>query len=49
MQVQNCIYKEFKIKHQIDDYTSFHKRRNHGYESVESTITLASIRRLHKQ
>ena len=43
MQVQKYTYIKFEIKHQIYDYTSFHKRRNDGCESVESTIALASI------
>ena len=47
--MQNCIYTKSEMKHQIDGYTNFHKRRNDGYESVESTIVLASKRRLDKR
>ena len=47
MQVQNSIYIKFEIKHQIDGYTSFHKCRNDGYGSVQSTIPLTPIWRLY--
>ena len=46
MQKQNCIYIKFEMKHQIDGYTSLHKRQNNGYDSVEPTIAQALIRRL---
>ena len=48
MQKQNCIYIKFEMKHQIDGYTSLHKRQNDSYDSVEPTIAQALIRRLHK-
>ena len=46
MQKQNCIYIKFEMKHQIDGYTSLHKRQNDGYDSVEPTIAQALIRLL---
>ena len=49
MHIQNRIYIKFEIENQIDGYTSLHKRRNDGYESVQLTVTQASIRRLYKR
>ena len=46
MQVQNCIYIKFEIKHKIDGYTSFRKRRIDDCSRHDSTLVQASNRRL---